>query len=136
MWRAINRKTASKESASASPEDVIKNVIVKRLDDIKNKDETAVLGINDAGKYSKFDDWPLYGRQDVDTAFKNEFGATQVLYNHNYNFTNFKVDTIGDVAVATFQLNYTGEMSRRLFEVNSRITTISLKQDAEWKIIH
>jgi ketosteroid isomerase-like protein len=132
----ISEKTASTEVALASPDDVIKNVIIKRLDGIKNKDENAVRSIIDAGRYSKFDDWPPYSRQDADTALKNEFGAFQVLSNYNYDFTNFKVDVIGDVAIATFQLHYTGEMSKRPFEVNSRITTILLKQDAEWKIIH
>ena len=104
----LGEKTASTEVALASPDDVIKNVIIKRLDGIKNKDEKTVRSIIDAGRYSKFDDWPPYGRQDADTALKNEFGAFEVLSNYNYDFTNFKVDMVGEVAIATFQLHYTG----------------------------
>jgi len=132
----LGEKTALTEATLASSDDVIKNVIIKRLDGIKNKDEKAIRSIIDAGRYSKFDDWPPYSRQDGDAALKNEFGAFQVLSNYNYDLTNFKVDMIGDVAIATFQLHYTGQMSIRPFEVNSRITTILLKQDSEWKIIH
>lgn len=132
----LGDKMASTEATLASSDDAIKNVIIKRLDGIKNKDEKAIRSIIDAGRYSKFDDWPPYSRLDGDAALKNELGAFQVLSNYNYDLTNFKVDMIGDVAIATFQLHYTGQMGIRPFEVNSRITTILLKQDAEWKIIH
>ena len=73
----LGEKTASTEAALASPDDVIKNVIIKRLDGIKNKDENAVRSVIDAGRYSKFDDWPPYGRQGADTALKNELAHSK-----------------------------------------------------------
>jgi hypothetical protein len=128
--------TVPTEAVPTSPDDVIKNVVVKRLDGIKNRDENAVRSIIDSKRYTKFDDWPPYSRQDADTALKNEFGAFQVLSNYDYDLTNFKVDLVGNVAVATFHLHYMGVMRNQSFEVNSRVTTVLLKQDAEWKIIH
>jgi DNA-directed RNA polymerase subunit RPC12/RpoP len=121
---------------SAPPDELIKDVIVRRLDGIKNRDEGVVRSMVDVGRYSKFDDWPPWGRQDAETGLKNEFGAFQVLKNYNYDFTNFKLDVMGDVAIATFHFHYTGEMRSQSFEVNSRVTTVLLKEAAGWKIIH
>jgi ketosteroid isomerase-like protein len=128
--------TVPADVVPASPDDEIKNVIVKRLDGIKNRDENVVRSIIDVRRYTKFDDWPPYGRQDADTGLKNEFGAYQVLSNYDYDLTNLKVDIIGDLAIATFNIHYSGLMRGKTFEVNSRVTTILMRQDSEWKIIH
>jgi ketosteroid isomerase-like protein len=121
---------------SAPADAAVKDVIARRLDGIKNRDENTVRSIIDTARYSKFDDWPPWDRQDADTGLRNEFGAFKVLKDYIYDFTNFKVDVVRDVAVATFQLHYTGQMRDLSFDVNSRVTTILLKESTEWKIIH
>jgi ketosteroid isomerase-like protein len=121
---------------SAPSEEEIKNLIVMRLDGIKNKDENTVRSIIDSVRYSKFDDWPPWSRQDAETGLKNEFGAFKVLKTYDYDFTNLKIDLMEDVAVATFQLHYIGQMRDQPFEVNSRVTTVLFKESAEWKIVH
>ena len=121
---------------STSLEDEIKNTIIRRLYGIKNKDEKTVSNIVDGERYSKFDDWPPHGRQAADEALKNEFGSFKVLSNYSYDIKNFKAEIIGEVAVATFYIHYSGEMRNRPFDVYSRVTTILRKQDSEWKIVH
>ena len=122
-------------TVSPLEEDIIKTII-KRFDGIKNKDENLVNSIIDVEKYSKFDDWPPYKRQTGYDALKNEFSAFKVLSNYNYDYNDFKVDIMGDTAIATFLLHYSGEMRKKTFEVYSRVTIVLEKQGSEWKIIH
>jgi uncharacterized Zn finger protein (UPF0148 family) len=132
----IVAETAPVAPAPASPDDQIRDVITRRLDGIKNRDERTVRSIIDASKYSKFDDWPPFTRQIGETGLSNEFGAFQVLSSYNYDIANLKIDIIGDTTIATFYFHYTGEMRNQPFDVNSRVTIILLKENEEWKIIH
>lgn len=113
----------------------ISSVVTKRLEGIKNKDETVVRTIVDES-YSKFDDWPPFRRQEAEEALKNEFGAFKVLSNYSYEIKDFKASVFGNVAVATFQLHYQGEIRNRRFEINSRVTSVLKRQDSEWKVVH
>jgi ketosteroid isomerase-like protein len=113
----------------------VASVVTKRLDGIKNKDETAVRAIVDES-YNKFDDWPPFRRQEAEEALKNEFGAFKVLSNYSYDLKDFKANVFGNVAVATFRLHYQGEIRNRRFEINSRVTSVLKRQDSEWKIVH
>jgi ketosteroid isomerase-like protein len=119
----------------SSAEAEVANVITKRLDGIKNKDETAIRTIFDE-RYNKFDDWPPFRRQEAEEALKNEFGAFSVLSNYSCELKDFKANVFGDVAVATFHLHYQGEIRNRRFEINSRVTSVLKRQDSEWKIVH
>lgn len=120
---------------NTSMEDEVKNIIVKRLDGIKNRDEAAVRALIDE-HYNKFDDWPPFGRQDVAKALENEFGAFKVLSNYSYELKDFEVNLFGDAAVATFTIHYQGQIRNRPFDVNSRVTSVLKKQDSGWKVIH
>jgi hypothetical protein len=113
----------------------VASVIAKRLDGIKNRDETVVKAIVDES-YDKFDDWPPFRRQEAEEALKNEFGAFKVLSNYSYDLKDFKANVLGDVAVATFHLHYRGEIRSRRFEINSRVTSVLKRQDSEWRIVH
>jgi ketosteroid isomerase-like protein len=118
-----------------SMEDDVKNTIVKRLDGIKNRDEAAVRALIDE-HYSKFDDWPPFGRQDMTKALENEFGAFKVLSNYSYELKDFEANVFGDAAVATFTIRYQGQIRNRPFDVNSRVTSVLKKQDSGWKVVH
>jgi ketosteroid isomerase-like protein len=128
------------QSASQSPpvsnvEDEVRSVIVKRFDGIKNKDEKAVTALLDES-YSKFDDWPPYQRQDRAEALKNEFSAFKVLSNYTYALKDFKDTVLGEVALATFTINYKATMRNEQFDVTSRVTAVLRKQDSSWKLVH
>jgi ketosteroid isomerase-like protein len=120
----------------ASPDSLIRETIVRRLDGIKNKDENAVRSILDASRYSKFDDWPPWKRQDAETGLKNEFGAFKVLKDYSYDLADLKLDLMGDTVCATFHFHYTGQMRDQTFDVNSRVSIVLLKESGEWKIVH
>jgi ketosteroid isomerase-like protein len=124
------------ESKTESPvEAEVAGVITKRLDGIKNRDETAVRAIVDE-RYNKFDDWPPFIRQEAEEALKNELGSFKVLSNYSYELKDFKANVFGDVAVATFHLHYQGEIRNRRFEINSRVTSVLRRQDSGWRIVH
>jgi ketosteroid isomerase-like protein len=121
--------------AGSPMEDEVKNTVIKRLDSIKNKDESAVRGLIDE-HYNKYDDWPPFGRQEATVALNNEFGAFKVLSNYSYEVKDFQANVLGDVAVATFTLHYQGTMRNNPFNVTSRVTSILKKQDSGWKVVH
>ncbi len=137
-----SKLTGSTQSQSASQsqppfnvEDEVRSVIVKRFDGIKNKDEKAVTALLDES-YSKFDDWPPYQRQDRAQALQNEFSAFKVLSNYSYELKDFKDAVLGEVALATFTINYKANMRNEQFDVTSRVTAVLKKQDSTWKIVH
>jgi ketosteroid isomerase-like protein len=131
------------QSASQSPqnqpvsnvEDEVRNVIVKRFDGIKNKDEKTVTALLD-GSYSKFDDWPPYQIQQCAQALQNEFTAFKVLSNYTYELKDFKATVLGEVALATFTVHYQANMRNQQFDVTSRATAVLKKQDSTWKLVH
>jgi len=123
------------EVKATSVEDEVKSTIVRRLDGIKNRDEGAVRALVDE-HYNKFDDWPPFGRQDAAKALENEFSAFKVLSNYSYELKDFEANVFGDTAVATFTMHYQGQIRKRPFEVNSRVTSVLKKQDSGWKVVH
>jgi ketosteroid isomerase-like protein len=121
--------------AGSSLETDVKDVIIKRLDGIKNREEGAVRALIDE-RYSKFDDWPPFKRQEAAEALENEFGAFKVLSNYNYELKDLEIKIFGDMAVATFSLHYQGIIRKRPFDVNSRVTSVLKKQDSGWRVVH
>jgi ketosteroid isomerase-like protein len=128
-------QTMPKVQTGSSLEDDVKNVVVRRFDGIKNRDEAAVKAVMDES-YSKFDDWAPYRRQDGAEALENEFSAFKVLSNYTYELKDFKVNVFGDLAVATFTMHYQGTMRNEQFDVTSRVTTVLRKQGSAWKVVH
>jgi ketosteroid isomerase-like protein len=116
-------------------EDAVENTVVKRLDGIKNRDEATVRALVDE-RYSKFDDWPPFARQEAKEALENEFGAFKVLSDYNYQLENFEANIFGDVAVATFHIHYQGTIRNKPFEVTSRVTSVLRREDSGWKVVH
>jgi ketosteroid isomerase-like protein len=131
----LTEPSQGQTGSGPSVDDDVKNLVVKRLDGIKNRDEGAVKALVD-DSYSKFDDWPPFGRQDGAKALENEFSAFKVLSNYSYEMKDFKVNVIGDSAIATFTIHYQGQMRNRSFDVTSRVTTVLRKQDSGWKVVH
>ena len=116
-------------------DDDVKNIVAKRFDAIKNKDENTVRSLFDE-RYTKFDDWPPFGRQDAAKAMENEFAAFKVLSSYSYELQDFQANVFDNSAVATFSLHYKATMRNRPFDVTSRVTIVLAKQALEWKIIH
>ncbi len=127
----------SESQANAEPpsEEEVKTAVTRRLDGIKNRDEGAISALMDA-RYTKFDDWPPFGRQEAAEALKNEFGAFKVLSNYSYELKDFETNALGNTAVATYLIHYQGVIRDKPFDVTSRVTSILRKEDSGWKVIH
>lgn len=121
--------------AGFSLEDEVKNVVTKRFDGIKNKDEDTVRALIDE-RYSKFDDWSPFTRQEASEALQNEFGAFKVLSKYEYELKDFKADAFGDIVVATFNIHYQGTIRDNPFDISSRVTSVLRKQGSGWKVVH
>jgi ketosteroid isomerase-like protein len=131
----LTSSTQDQTQAASSPEDEAKNAVVRRLDGIKNKDEATVRALIDE-HYSKFDDWPPFGRQDAAKALENEFSAFKVLSSYSYELKDFEANVLGGTAIATFTLHYQAVMRNKPFDVTSRVTSVLRKQDSGWKVVH
>ena len=135
MAGSTQSQSTSQNQPVSNVDDEVKNVIVKRFDGIKNKDEKAVSALLDES-YSKFDDWPPYQIQQRAEALKNEFAAFKVLSNYTYELKDFKDTVLGEVALATFTIHYQANMRNEQFDVTSRVTAVLKKQDSAWKLVH
>jgi ketosteroid isomerase-like protein len=133
--KLTQNQSVAQNQISSTAENDVKNAIVKRLDGIKNKDETAVKALMD-DSYSKFDDWAPYQRQEGLQALQNEFSAFKVLSNYTYELKEFKANVMGDTALATYIIHYQGTMRNQQFDVTSRVTAVLRKQDSTWKVVH
>ena len=51
------------------------------------------------------------------------------LSNYIYDFKEFKVEIICDVAITTLLIHYMAEMRKRHFDIYSRVTTILQKTE-------
>ena len=129
-------ETPSAQAKVEGPVEIeVKNIVIKRFEGIKNRDENVVRAVVD-DQYSKFDDWSIPTRQEYGEALKNEFDAFKVLSSYNYEIRDFKVDVFGEVAVATFIIHYQGEIRNRSFDIVSRVTAILRKRESGWRILH
>ena len=109
----------------------------------KNKDLTALADFHaPRDQFTKIDENPPNSRQTTDEAFVHEQAAFANISDYDYSIDELRVDLLGDVAVATFYLNYSG-----MFENNysiegsperarSRVTMVFGRTPKGWKIIH
>jgi len=122
-------------TVGSSAQDEVRNVIVNRLDAMKNRDEGAVKALVDE-HYNKFDDWPPFERQEGSKALENEFDAFKVMSSYSYELRDFQANILGNTAIATFIIHYQAVMRNRAFDVTSRVTSVLNKQDSGWKVVH
>lgn len=120
---------------SLDSRDIIKSIVIQRVDGIKRRDAEAIQKLIDKENYSKFDDWPPFERQGLD-GLKREAEALKVLKEYIYEISDLKIDLLGDAALASFIIRYHGWMRDLYFNVKSRVTIVLVKVGDEWKIIH
>ncbi|MEM2111683.1 MAG: nuclear transport factor 2 family protein [Candidatus Bathyarchaeia archaeon] len=126
-------KIASGEKVS--PEDVVRNVLIQRIDAIKNRDAKVLESLIDKERYTKFDDWPPFSLQGSE-ALENEARAFKVLKEYNYETKSWKIDIYGDSAIATFIIKYRGKIRDLNFNIRSRVTVFLVRHEEKWKIVH
>lgn len=109
----------------------------------KNKELPSLADFHAPGRvFSKFDENPPYTRQKSDEAFVYEQAAFANISDYNYNIEDLRVDLLGDAAVATFYLTYTGmfvnDYSFEGSPVSSRVrvTMVLVRTDRGWRFAH
>jgi len=118
-----------------SPEDSARNILIRRIEGIKNRDAKSIEGVVYKEKYTKFDDWSPFDLQGSE-ALKNEADALKVLKEYNYETRAWKIEIFGDSAIAAFIISYQGKIRDLSFNIRSRVTAFLIKHEGEWKIVH
>lgn len=109
----------------------------------KNKELTTLADFHSShDTFTKFDENPPYSRQNSNEAFVYEQAAFANISDYNYNIEDLRIDVLGDAAVATFYLAYSGMfVNDYSFEGSpvrsrARVTMVLTKSTRGWRIAH
>jgi len=109
----------------------------------KNKDLTALADFHASrDQFTKFDENPPYTRQNSDEAFVYEQAAFVNISDYDYTVDELRIDVLGDVAVASFYLSYSGMfVNDYSFEgspvrARTRVTMVLTRTLKGWKAVH
>ncbi len=127
-------KTAQVKEVDPANKEII-DVIINRVEGIKNRNANAIAVLIDRENYTKFDDWPPYELLGTE-GLKLEADAFQTLESYDYYLTDFNVKILNDVAICTCLISYRLTMRRQVYAINSRISTVLRKREDGWKIVH
>lgn len=129
------RLQSSDEPPALDATEVIRNVLIQRIEGIKKRDAQMIESLVYKEKYTKFDDWPPFELQDSN-ALRNEAAALKVLKEYEYETRSWKIEIFDNSAIAMFMINYRGKIRDLDFNVRSRITAFLVKIGNDWKIVH
>ena len=128
------------------PADKDKNDVEKAIRALfeagKNKDLAALAGFHSPGGFTKFDENPPYTRQGSEEAFVYEQAAFANISDYSYSIDDFRVDFLGEAAVATFYLTYSGmvvndySFEGSTLSGKARVTMVLTRTEKGWKIVH
>ena len=109
----------------------------------KHKDFAALAELHaPRDQFTKFDENPPYTRQNSEEAFVYEQAAFANISDYSYSIEDLRVDLIGDVAIATFYLSYSGMfVNDYSFEGSpvrsrTRATMALVRTPKGWRIAH
>ena len=121
----------------------VEGLIRSFFDAGKNKDLSALADFHASrGHFTKFDENPPYTRQNSEEAFVYEQAAFANISDYNYSIEDLRIDILGDVAIATYYLAYSGMfVNDYSFEGSpvgsrARVTMILAREHHGWKIAH
>lgn len=121
----------------------IAEVITAFFEAGKSKDLSTLADFHAGPSYfTKFDENPPYTRQNSEQAFVHEQSAFANISDYDYRIDDLRVDLIGEAAVCTFYLTYSGifvnDYSFEGSPVGSRVraTMVLLRDKGGWKIAH
>jgi len=116
-------------------QEAIREVLIGRVEGVKNKDAKAIEALTIKEKYTKFDDWPPFDLQGPE-ALRSEAQALKVLKEYSYETRSWNINVFGDYALAAFIIRYRGEIRDLSFNVQSRVTAFLARDEGAWKIMH
>ena len=130
-------------SASDKDKKDVEGVIRAFYEAGKNKDLTTLADFHDSPEhFTKFDENPPYTRQNSEQAFVYQQAAFANISDYNYSIDELRIDLLGDVAVATFYLSYSGMfVNDYSFEgspvrARTRATMVLARTPKGWKVAH
>jgi uncharacterized protein (TIGR02246 family) len=121
----------------------VRATIIQAFEALKRCDAEALAALHaDDGSFTKFAEFPPYGRQDRAQALLHEEIMAANLTDYEYRIEDLQVVVLGGVAVATFLLthravlvnDYTFEGHR--MELRVRATMVLKRQKGMWRIVH
>jgi len=109
----------------------------------KNKDLAALAGFHASrDQFTKFDENPPYTRENSEEAFVYEQAAFTNISDYSYSIEGLRIDLLGDVAIASFYLSYSGMfVNDYSFEgspvrARTRATIVMTRTPRGWKMVH
>jgi ketosteroid isomerase-like protein len=121
----------------------VENTIRAFFEAGKNKDLTTLADFHSSrDTFTKFDENPPFTRQTSDDAFVYEQAAFANISDYSYSIDELRVDLLGDVAIATFYLAYSGMfVNDYSFEGSpvhsrSRVTMVLVRTSKGWRMAH
>jgi ketosteroid isomerase-like protein len=130
-------------SVEAQERKQVTDFIVSFFEVGKNKDLTSLADFHSPPHlFTKFDENPPYTRQNSNEAFIYEQAAFANISDYEYKIDELKIDFIGETAIASFYLTYTGVfVNNYSFEgmtvgSKSRVTMVLARFGGQWKAVH
>jgi ketosteroid isomerase-like protein len=121
----------------------VESTIVAFFEAGKNKDLSSLPDFHASrDTFTKFDENPPYTRQNTEEAFVYEQAAFANISDYTYKVEDLRIDLLGDAAIATFYLTYTGMfVNDYSFEGSpvgskARVTMVLTRTPRGWKIAH
>jgi ketosteroid isomerase-like protein len=121
----------------------VENTIRAFFEAGKNKDLTTLAGFHASHDlFTKFDENPPYSRQNSEEAFMYEQAAFANITDYSYSIDELRLDLLGDVAIASFYLSYSGMfVNDYSFEgspvrAKTRVTMVLSRTHDGWKMVH
>jgi len=109
----------------------------------RNKDLAALADFHASrDQFTKFDENPPYSRQDSEEAFIYEQAAFANISDYRFSIDELRIDLLGDVAIASFYLSYSGMIVNDYsFEgspvrAKTRATMVLSRTPKGWKMVH
>jgi hypothetical protein len=109
----------------------------------RSKELASLTGYHSqADLFTKFDENPPYTRQNSEEAFMMEQAEFANISDYDYKIESQRIDLVGDVAIATFYLTFTGVfVNDYSFEgmtvgSRSRVTMVVARFDSGLRIVH
>ena len=87
-------------------------------------------------KFTKFDDFEPFERQDADTTRRLEREAILGVDEFDPRVLDLKIDVFGPVAVTTFVMQYTVIAEGERNELRARATLVLANDGSGWLIVH
>ncbi len=129
--------------SAEADEEIVRSAVLSAFEVGRSKDfgKLARLHADDV-RFSKFSDTAPYSRQTAREASMYEEMAFANISDFKFSIENLKIDFFGDVAIATFIVEYRGILvddytfTGRTLNWKSRATMVFQKRRDAWLIIH